>query len=114
MLPPDDTARIQHIIDAIRAVQRWTAGRDWVGFAADDELQAAVTYQIQVIGEATSRLSQAFRAANPQIPWSDIIRMRHILVHDYMRVDIAIVWQVAATDLPPLLTELTKLLPAGC
>jgi uncharacterized protein with HEPN domain len=37
--------------------------------------------------------------------------MRHILVHDYMRVDIAIVWQVATVDLPSLRLELTKLLP---
>lgn len=98
-------------MEAADAVGRWIAGRDFVAFAADEQLQAAVTYQIQIIGEAASKLSPEFRAAIPSVPWDSVIGMRHIIVHDYYRIDVDIVWQVATERLASLATALRERFP---
>jgi uncharacterized protein with HEPN domain len=59
-----------------------------------------VIRQIQIIGEASRRISPEFLAAHPEVPWSDIIGMRHKVIHDYFEVDWETVWYTATTDLP--------------
>ncbi len=111
MKQPDDATRVRHIIDAAAKVLRWTRGKTRTDFAADEQLQAAVLYEIQIVGEAASRLSQDFRDSRDDIPWPRITGMRHIIVHAYMHVDIEIVWQVVTERLPPLLDVLRKTIP---
>ena len=50
--------------------------------------------------------------SHPEIPWADIIGMRHKVVHDYLGVDEEIVWQVVTEDLPALVPKLASLLSA--
>jgi uncharacterized protein with HEPN domain len=57
---------------------------------------------LQIIGEAANGLPEQFRASHPEIPWDQIIGMRHVLVHGYCEVDLNIVWVVIEKDLPPL------------
>jgi uncharacterized protein with HEPN domain len=66
---------------------------------------------IQTIGESARRVSSKFLAAHPEIPWSQIVGIRHKVVHDYMHVDFDIVWAVATIDLPPLIAQLKALAP---
>lgn len=60
---------------------------DRVSLTADRRTQAAVLYEIVVIGEAANRLSDNFRCQHPNIPWKEIIGMRNILAHQYDKVD---------------------------
>lgn len=64
--------------------------------------QDAVIRQIEIIGEASRQLSNVFRNEHDHIPWTDIIGMRHRIAHDYMNVDLDIVWEVTQQDLPVL------------
>lgn len=64
-----------------------------------------------MIGEAAGRVSRDFTAAHPEIPWADIVGMRHKVVHDYLSVDEDIVWQVVIVDLPKLVDQLEPLVP---
>ena len=66
--------------------------------------------QSHVIGEATKNLSAELRAANPEIPWRQIAAMRDVLIHDYLKVNLARVWRTVAMDLPPLQTTVHRLL----
>ena len=59
-------------------------------------------YHLQIIGEAVRGLSSEFVAANSEVPWSDIIGMRNILVHHYFGIDRDAVWNVIEDDLPAL------------
>ena len=59
-------------------------------------------YHLQIVGEAAYGLSQGFKASHPQIPWEQIIGMRHVLVHGYFEIDLDIVWAVIEKDLPAL------------
>jgi uncharacterized protein with HEPN domain len=103
MKQPDDPTRAGHIVDAAEAVLRWTHGRSREDFAADDVLQSAVAYQLQIIGEAAAHLSDEFRQSHNDIPWRKIIAMRNVLAHGYMHVDIDRVWDTVVGDLVPLL-----------
>lgn len=56
-------------------------------------------------------MSRSFTDRHPEIPWADIVGMRHKVVHDYLGVDEDIVWQVVTEDLPQLLPTLESILP---
>jgi len=65
-----------------------------------------------VIGEAARQVSREFTVTHPEVPWENIIGMRHKVVHDYLGVDEDIVWQVVVTgDLPKLVESLEPLVP---
>jgi uncharacterized protein with HEPN domain len=71
----------------------------------------ALTHLIQILGEAARRISPVLQQSHPEIPWKQIIGMRHKVVHDYLHVDYDIVWAVVSTDLPPLIAQLEKFVP---
>jgi uncharacterized protein with HEPN domain len=58
----------------------------------------ALTHLVQVIGEAARKVSPATRQRLPIIPWTVVIGVRHVIVHDYLGVDEDIVWQVVSHD----------------
>jgi len=70
-----------------------------------------LTHLVQVIGEAARKVSPEFQNNHPEIPWRQIIGMRHRIVHDYMRVDEDVLWEVVKNDLPALLPHLEKITP---
>jgi uncharacterized protein with HEPN domain len=70
----------------------------------------AVLYEIVVLGEAARRLSQEIRAANPNVPWRDIVGMRSVVSHGYDQIDDDELWQVVNRDLPELIARLQTIL----
>jgi uncharacterized protein with HEPN domain len=62
-------------------------------------LQVWIIHHLQIIGEAVRGLSQEFRLSHPNIPWTDIVGMRNILVHHYFGIDKDAVWKVVEDDL---------------
>lgn len=107
----DDTVYLGHMLDIARSAadKTSTIGRDV--FDANDDLRFALTYMIQIIGEAASHVSSATRDAHPEIPWQEIIGMRHRVVHDYLNVDYEIVWDVVRNRIPQLIEQLEPLVP---
>jgi uncharacterized protein with HEPN domain len=75
----------------------------------DENLRLALTHLVQVIGEAARNVSRTFCEEHPEVPWAEIVGMRHKVVHDYLGVDEDIVWQVVTDDLPRLLPVLGQL-----
>lgn len=108
----DDFGRLQDMIEAINKIESHV-GQDRDAFFDDEMLQVWVIHHLQVLGEAANRLSGEIRAANPDVPWSEIIGMRHILVHNYFGIDLERVWLVVEDDLPelkPKVERITRLL----
>ena len=97
----DDRQRLLDILEAIERIERYSSrGRD--AFFGDELIQTWVVHHLQIIGEATRRLTDEFRAAHPDAPWSKIVGMRNLMVHAYFGIDRDIVWQVVDRDLPVL------------
>lgn len=72
--------------------------------------QDAVIRNLEIIGEATRRLSEPTKASEPGTPWRDIGAMRNVLMHHYFRVDLDRVWDVVERDLDPLAAAVERLL----
>ena len=105
---PDDILVVDMLLAAREAVV-FVEETSWDLFRLDRMRQLAVIKSIEVIGEAATRLSEQFRNAHPQLPWNEIVGMRHRLVHGYFEINIARVWQTAINDLPGLVETLEKL-----
>jgi uncharacterized protein with HEPN domain len=107
----DDLVYVGHMLDVARSIGGKIAGRSRLDFDADENLRLALVHLIQTLGEAARRASPKFQAAHPEIPWKQIVGMRHRIVHDYMHVDFDIVWDVVTASVPPLVPQLEKIAP---
>ena len=105
-----DHSCLFEIVRACQAVAGFIVGCDERAFRASDLLRSAVARKIEIVGEATRRLSPDFRAAHPQVPWRQIAGMRDRLIHGYDDIDWGKVWTVAAEELPALEKTLSWLL----
>ena len=79
-------------------------------FFSNTQYQDAVIRRIEIIGEAARRISEETQAAYPEIPWSDLISMRNVMIHEYDDIDIGIVWETVINDLPLLVDSLENIL----
>jgi len=105
----DDKIYIEHILRSIDRIDVYLSGKDHQSFSDDFMTQDAVVRQLEIIGEATKRVSKELRNINPQVPWSDMAGMRDILIHDYIDVDIDIVWKTASESIIKLKSLLLNL-----
>ena len=98
-MTPEDLDRLEHILEAAERVATYAAAGQQA-FEAEEMRQDAIVRNLEIIGEATGRLSQELRAAHPDVPWRDVIAHRNVLIHDYRRLVQALIWRVATEDLP--------------
>jgi uncharacterized protein with HEPN domain len=102
--------RIRDILDAIAEVQIFTRGMDYESFKEDDKAVRAVEMNFIIIGEAASQIPAEVEEKYPEIPWNLMRAMRNRIVHAYFEVDEKLMWDTIQNDLPPLVSELEKLL----
>jgi len=111
MSQKDDAVYLGHMPDMGRKIAERTQGLTRERFAASEDLRLALAHLVQVIGEAARRVSDEGCRAHPEIPWRQIMGMRHKIVHDYMDIKESILWEVVTRDMPPLLAALEKIVP---
>jgi uncharacterized protein with HEPN domain len=104
-----DRERLLDIREAIMRIERHAA-QDQTALGENELVQTWVVHHLQIIGEACRALSDDFRRQHSDIPWSQIIGMRNILVHHYFGVDVPVVWSVIQRDLPDLKTKVAAIL----
>jgi uncharacterized protein with HEPN domain len=74
----------------------------------DEKLRFALTHLVELVGEAASRVPPEVQRLHPEIPWPQVVNMRHRLIHGYDFVDHDILWDTIVVDLPPLIATLEK------
>lgn len=106
----DDTVYLKHIADAINQIEDYLGEKSFEEFTENKMFQDAVVRQLEIIGEASRNLSDDFRGLHPAVPWNQIVGMRNRMAHDYLNVDMEIVWDIITRDLPVLKLRIAELL----
>lgn len=96
----DDIAYIDHILLCISKIQEYTKDLQQTDFNKNEMLQDAVIRNIEIIGEATKKISSDLKSQYGEIPWKEMSGMRDKLIHDYLGVDIDVVWRTVQEDIP--------------
>lgn len=106
-----------YVTDMIQFAERvmaYTRGMDQAKFVADTRAYDATLRNLELIGEASTRIPSAIRDAHSDVPWRAIVGTRNRLAHGYMRVDDDLIWDIIQNDVPTLLSALRDLLDAVC
>ena len=105
----DDRERLLDIQEAITDIRKY-AQRGRREFEKEELIQTWIIHRLLVLGEAVAALSDSFKEEHPDIPWSKIIGMRNVLIHNYFGIDLDVVWSVVEDDLPKLQRYIETLL----
>ena len=108
----DDTVYLRHVLECIRRItEDIVEGHE--RFMESHTLQDAVLRNLQVMAESTQRLSETTKATQPDVEWRKIAAFRNILVHDYLGIDLDMVWDITQRDIPELKQAVEKMLSAS-
>jgi uncharacterized protein with HEPN domain len=100
------------IEDAIKRIRTYTNGLNKSQFLATPITCDATALQLIIIGEAARRLPHDVRNEAPEIPWAQIVSLRHRIVHDYKTIDHAVVWEIVEQRLDDLEAAVRRMLAA--
>jgi uncharacterized protein with HEPN domain len=102
MIIKSDLAYVEHILDCIRKIKEFSANLTLKEFRKNELVQDAIIRNIEIIGEASKKISPDIKKTYYNIPWKEIAGMRDKLIHDYIGVDVDVVWKTIKKDIPAL------------
>jgi uncharacterized protein with HEPN domain len=106
---------LDHILQAIERIERYTLGKDEAAFLQDEQLQDAVIRNIEILGEAANNVKKAdplLTDSHSEVPWLVMVAMRNRVSHAYFSVDQEIVWATIRNDLPRMKQQILALIKA--
>ena len=106
-----DEAYLLDMLLAARRVLEFSRDLSWEQFQHSALHQHTVAKALENIGEAARKVSEPLKTAHPNIPWPQIVAMRHRIAHDYFRLDLFRVWQIVQNDVPALMAAIEPLVP---
>ena len=104
----NDAVYVKHILDAADKITILVnrGGREL--YDSDFAVADAIVRELLVVGEAARNLSPEYKQGNLLVPWKNVIGMRDWLVHGYSEIDWDRVWNTVVTDIPSLISSLSK------
>ncbi len=97
------------MLDAARRLNLYVAQSSADRFVADEVIYDAICMSLLRIGEGARLLSEQAKAEAPEIPWPDVINLRHRIAHGYAHLRASIIWRIAAVSVPSLVPSLQRL-----
>ena len=105
-----ESSFLKDILSACQKIEAMVAATSEASFLNDEIMPAAVLHHLTVIGEAISRLSDELKDHHPEVPWRQIIAVRHRIVHAYFDLDWQILWDATIDDIPELRRQVLNIL----
>lgn len=106
----DDRVYLEHIANSLKKLLEYSEGMTLEQFLDDSKTQDACVRQLEITDEAAKRVSTSLRERFSDVPWKDMAGMRDRLIHQYINVDLMIVWLAITEDAIPLLISIETIL----
>lgn len=103
-MPPTQEDRLRDILEAIADIEALWSGRTLADFVSDRVPRMATERMLEIVCEASRRLSNEIKAAAPDIDWQTIIDFGNVLRHAYHATRPELIWDIICSDLPALKT----------
>jgi uncharacterized protein with HEPN domain len=101
---------LEDIIEASDRVLRYSEGKDLSTFSADEMAYDAVLRNLQIIGEAAKAIPADIRQCHLEVDWKGMAGLRDVLAHAYFGLDNETLWDVVATKVPKLRSQVRRIL----
>jgi len=105
----DDLAFIEHILDSINAIEKFSKNINKEKLMSNRLKQSAIVREIEIIGEAVKNISKGLKNKHSEIQWKEIAGTRDKMIHHYFGVDLNIVWDIVKINLPDLKDKILKI-----
>ncbi len=104
-----DKIYLIYLLECLEKIKEFTHdGKE--AFMVSRLIQDAVLRNLHTLTESTMHLSEGLKNSYPQVEWVEIAKFRHVMVHDYLGVNLERVWQIIANDLPVLERQVRDIL----
>ena len=101
----DDRLYLDHVLSCIHRINRYCADGEGT-FRESELIQDAVLRNFQTLAESTQLISERLKALHPEVDWRAIAGFRNVLVHDYLGINLARVWEIVSVHLPALESQM--------
>jgi uncharacterized protein with HEPN domain len=105
-----DLQFFQDILESIDAALEFTSGYDFEQFFTERKTRSATIRELEIIGEAASRISEVKKEEYSAVPWRLMKDFRNVLSHEYFGVNVEVVWDIVQHKLPELKIQLDKII----
>ncbi|MDP3684910.1 MAG: DUF86 domain-containing protein [Ignavibacteria bacterium] len=105
-----DQSYLLDVFESSKIISSYLDQKTIEDFLEDIQLQDSVIRRLEIIGEATARISIETQTLYPSIPWREMKGMRNLLIHEYDEIDPEIVWKTAKEDISSLVVQLSKII----
>jgi len=100
---------INDMLECIERIEKYISGLSYDDFIKDDKTKDAVVRNLEIIGEAANQIPVDIRKKYKDIPWAQIVGLRHRLIHGYFVIDYDIVWNIIDKEMPDLKIRIKKI-----
>ncbi len=104
---------LDDMLEMATEAQRFVSEQSRSDFESNRLYQLAIVHLLQIIGEAAWKVSRKFKDEHLEVAWHDIAAFRHRAVHDYFDIRLDIVWEIATTEIQPLIKNRRAIIPSG-
>jgi uncharacterized protein with HEPN domain len=109
-MPNSPLEYLRHIVDETQFIMNRTEGVSADSLSGDDTLKRAIVRSLEIVGEATKKISGDLKEKYPQVERRSMAGMRDRLIHDYFGVDYELVWDVVQNKIPGLRKAIEEIL----
>lgn len=101
---------LEDILNSISNIEDYTKGLSYKDFCVDRKTIDAVVRNLEIIGEAARNIGQGFSEQHSELPWSQMVSMRNKVIHEYIAVDLEILWKTINEDIPKLKKQIERII----
>ncbi len=109
-MPRDYKVYLEDILISVEKITRFVKGISYESFITNEMLLDAVLFNLEVLGEAAKHIPEEIRKRYPTIEWRSISGLRNIIVHQYFRLNLRIIWDTVQNELPTLRRSIADIL----